>query len=325
MPSAKPPGSSSPPVGRKLIGQPLQELIQDAETATAGPRVMAPRSTGLHKVEMEQPRVLLDPMAFEDVTEKRLPEPLTRRPAPGPRRTTPGIATAENALPPPPVVEEPEEEALPPSPSGSRIALQLARVLKRKREEIRISLPQVAALSGIAAPRLAGYEADGKVPFDHVLVLARILGVAHGDLPGMRSSGESPVGRSISTVKQALAETLRLTYRGAGRDELAGSLDAVQGAPEFAVEIVDDGVGELRRGSLLAFVRERGAVTAGAAALQHAIVVANHLRSGILSLRRLQGDLLVGLSPDAPSYHIDPGEWDLCGRMVMILDGAAAK
>src|SRR5947207_3240435 len=85
--------------------------------------------------------------------------------------------------PAPPII------APPPAAAGaSRLAVQLGRVLKRKREGIGLTLGQAASLSGINLSDIASYEGGGKTPFDHALILARILGISPGELPGMHQS-----------------------------------------------------------------------------------------------------------------------------------------
>jgi hypothetical protein len=197
---------------------------------------------------------------------------------------------------------------------ASRIDLQLAQLLTRKRRAIGLSLAQASSLSGISVADIERYEREpgARVPFDHVVVLARVLGIPTSDLPGLRGDGETPVQHAVKAAARALAEPLRVTYSSReGDDRFSGPVDALGEVGEFAIEIGDDSLAELfPQRTVLGFLRSR-APRAGD------VVLALHRASSMFVLRRVRGQLLTGLTPEQPNYQLDRS-WSILGRAVVV-------
>ena len=255
-------------------------------------------------------------------TDKRAAAPagLAKRPSSS-RRTGQGFAPPLPPVPlaPPPMAQPAVSSA--PASSNSRLATQLGRILKRKREQIQLSLQQIASLTGIAPADITSYESGGRTPYDHAFLLARVLGIPPLEMPGMRGAGDSPVRGALTAAMQGLSETVRLRYRcEAPEEHLDGPVDALKGVTEFCVEIADDNLLEYPRGTLLGFVKDRGNQPFN----DPGVVLAHHWRSRVMTLRRIQDHLLVGLHPEVPSYHLDKGAWEILGRLAIVLHPNAA-
>src|SRR5205823_6308815 len=97
-------------------------------------------------------------------------------------------------------------------PSPGRIQLLLSQLLGRKRAAIGLTVEQVAQLAGISTVEIERYEGGAKVPFEHVVVLARILSIPMGELPGFRGDGDTPVEQAVSGAARALADPLLVIY-----------------------------------------------------------------------------------------------------------------
>ena len=316
MPHNKPPGGTNPRILRRNIQSPSDHF--DVPTVNVPP-LPPPEHARALPSEKTSPGKHIE---LEEDTDRRVAA------AVAPRRRTGNTGRHRAATPvsvPRVVAPLPQPVPLPAppptnatatmaAPSTSRLAAQLGKLLKRKREAIGLSLSHCSGLAGISAVDIAEYEAGAKTPYDHAMVLARVLGLSPTELPGFRSSSESPVKGAIASAMTGLKETMRLVYHGVG-DRFEGPVDAVAGVTEFSVEIGDQHIPEYPRGMLLAFMRDKSAPIA--ASFAPGIVMAHHVGSRMMAMRRIQEDLLVGLAADIPSFHLDRKAWEIVGRLVM--------
>ncbi|HWE28924.1 MAG TPA: helix-turn-helix transcriptional regulator, partial [Polyangia bacterium] len=82
----------------------------------------------------------------------------------------------------------------PQKPSSSRrLSPTLMRIFQRKREQIGLSIAQVAKLTGIDVEELTRFEGTNgqhRLVYDYAVLVARVLGIAPKDLPGLRNGKE---------------------------------------------------------------------------------------------------------------------------------------
>src|SRR5205814_1119066 len=88
----------------------------------------------------------------------------------------------------------------------SRLGQQLCAMLVRRRHAIGLTVLQVSSLSRIAVADVEAYEAGAKVPWDHLVVLCRVLGIPLVDLPGFRPDAGTPVQQALRGAQHALAD-----------------------------------------------------------------------------------------------------------------------
>jgi len=305
-------------VGTHARGLTLGEAAAYARRVKSKPPTTRPAIRSARTVEMPT----VDPGDFADEDATRVePEPprFAREPAPAVdddatqrHPTVPRLASPRK----PARTPASHAPATPPAPprAPSRIHLQLAQLLARRRRAIDLGLAQASALSGIPAADLERYEREptARVPYEHVVVLARVLGIPTSELPGLRDAGETPVQQAVKSAARALAEPLRVVYTSDGGDDRwSGPVDALAEVGEFAIEIGDDSLGEVfPRGTVLGFLRTR-------APRPGDVVLALHRSSSMVVLRRARDPLLVGLTSDQPNYQLDR-TWSILGRAVVI-------
>jgi hypothetical protein len=253
------------------------------------------------KTRVDGPRVIV----HEDSTELLLD--------PKPESTDPGM----------PAFEEDDGEPTkhrgthPPKPSSSRrLSPTLMKIFQRRREQIGLSLKQVADLSGIALEDLARFEAtqgNARLFYDHVVVLARVLGLKPHDLPGMRArDSRDPVKEAIEELERALRGGPRLTFEGQKGERFGGDVDRVVTSPSFGVTIGDSTLEPtFAKGVLLGFLTEF-------APKPGEVVLVRHRRSKLLALRRNLPPQLAGLAAWQPAY-VGGGEWIAVGQLQIVL------
>ncbi|HEY7957935.1 MAG TPA: helix-turn-helix transcriptional regulator [Polyangia bacterium] len=209
----------------------------------------------------------------------------------------------------------------PPRPSSSRrLSPTLMKIFQRRREQIGLSVQQVARLAGVEESELVRFEGTAgqhRLVYDHAVVIARVLGLKAADLPGLRPSKErGEIERHLGEVSRALlAGPLCTMTGGADGERYGGDLERIAAAPSFAVRLEDSSLGEgWPKGALLGFTNEgepgRGEV-----------VLLRHRSSRLLALRRLKPPNAVGLAAWQPSYVVG-GEWLVVGRLQVILPRA---
>lgn len=243
------------------------------------------------------------PSAKTTESERRAPIHLAKKPSRAKRNAAPRGAGQAKAAP------------ASPLPSPSRLALILGRVIKRRREAIHLTLAQVASMTNISQTQLAGYEAGSKTPYDHAILLARLLGIRLDDLPGLRASSTTPLLAAIEETRRRAGETMRFAYTCERGEKLLGATDTLTGLSEFIVEIDDSSIAGYPRGTMLGFLRERGTPPR----LDPGLVVAQHRRSRLTVLRLVRGDVLVGLAKHVPCYQFERDAWDILGHLVLVV------
>ncbi len=206
----------------------------------------------------------------------------------------------------------------PPKPSSSRrLSPTLMKIFQRKREQIGLSIAQVARLAGIDAEeylRFEGTNGQHRLLYDHAVILARVLGVRPQDMPGLRGSEKKDeVAARANELEQALRSGPQLVFEGKSGERFGGDLDRVVTTPAFALTIGDDSLGEVfPRGSLLGFV-------ADPSTRPRDVVLLRHRKSKLLALRRYLPPAYGGVQPWQPSYVVASGEWLCIARMQVML------
>ncbi|MDB4970440.1 MAG: hypothetical protein JWN44_6129 [Myxococcales bacterium] len=209
----------------------------------------------------------------------------------------------------------------PQKPSSSRrLSPTLMRIFQRKREQIGLSIAQVAKLSGIDESELMRFEGTNgqhRLVYDHVVLLARVLGVRPQDMPGLRSQKESkdPVGAALGALTASLVQGPTLTFEGKSGERFGGDLERIGTTPHLAIKLGDSSLGEAwPRGTLLAFVVD-------AAPKPGDVVLVRNKRGKQLALRRATGQAWAPLAPWQPSYPTG-GDWQPIARLQALLPRA---
>src|SRR6202012_2286793 len=108
----------------------------------------------------------------------------------------------------------------PSKPSSSRrLSPTLMGIFQRKREQIGLSIAQVAKLTGIDVEELTRFEGPNgqhRLVYDHAVLVARVLGIAPKDMPGLRSGKEprDAVGAALGSLQTTLTMGPMLTFEG---------------------------------------------------------------------------------------------------------------
>jgi hypothetical protein len=206
----------------------------------------------------------------------------------------------------------------PPRPSSSRrLSPTLMKVFQRKREQIGLTLEQVAKLTGIELEELVRFEGTNgnhRLVYDHVVLVARVLGVRPQDMPGLRGGHRTrdAVGTGLGALQTALLAGPLLTFDGKSGERFAGDLDRVGTTPHFAVRLGDGSLGEgWPEGALLGFVMD-------AAPQPGDVVVLRNKRVKQLALRRATAAAWAPLASWQPS-HAHGGDWAATARLQVLL------
>lgn len=209
----------------------------------------------------------------------------------------------------------------PQKPSSSRrLSPTLMRIFQRKREQIGLSIAQLGKLTGIDVDELTRFEATNgqhRLVYDYAVLVARALGIAPKDLPGLRSSKESrdAVGAALGTLSTTLCSGPLLTFEGKSGERFGGDLERVGTTPYFAVKIGDASLGEAwPRGGLLGFVMD-ATPSAGE------VVLVRHKKTKQLAMRRATAKAWAPLAAWQPPFPIG-GEWAPLARLQVVLPRA---
>jgi hypothetical protein len=292
------PGKSPSGLRKKNHAPPI-EADEDAATQIDGPKI---RST------LEDDFQVPD---FSGSSKSAPSKPLYHEPdAPtvvkGARRTT---GQFDKKPPPAPAGEEKPAQKL------HRMSTTLAKIFQRRREQIGLTIQQVSKLSGINEQALKAYEAVGgpdRLLYDHVVILARVLGVRPQEMPGLRPrESKDDVPALITELSRAVVQGPLITFEGRNGERFGGDLDRLTTAPAFSVQIADSSLGDAwPKGSLLSFVAEQP--------MPGDVTLLRHRRSKLLALRRLTPPTYNGLMPWQPAY-VAAGEWMAVGRVQLVL------
>jgi transcriptional regulator with XRE-family HTH domain len=245
----------------------------------------------------------------------------------------------EHELPPPPLADavgfdEPEDSTSewtdhdektihrgshPPKPSSSRrISPALMNIFKRKREQIGLSIEQVAKLAGVEENEYMRFEATQgghRLIYDHAIVIAKVLGVPPAEMPGLRpmQGKEETTAARLTALEQALVSGPLLVFEGANGERYGGDIERVIVTPGFALRIGDASLGDtFPRGAVLGF-------STGAVTRDGDVVLLRNKKNKQLALRRLSGVAYSGIASWQQSFLIDSGEWIVAGRLQVLI------
>jgi len=209
----------------------------------------------------------------------------------------------------------------PPKPSSSRrLSPTLMRIFQRKREQIGLSIAQVAKLTGIDVEELTRFEGTNgqhRLVYDHAVLLARVLGIAPKDLPGLRSSKESrdAVGSALGSLSTTLCAGPMLTFEGKTGERFGGDLERVGTTPHFGVKLGDSSLGEVwPKGALLGFLMD-------ASPSPNDVVLLRHKKTKQLALRRASSKGWAPLAAWQPAFAVG-GDWLPVARLQVVLPRA---
>lgn len=209
----------------------------------------------------------------------------------------------------------------PQKPSSSRrLSPTLMRIFQRKREQIGLTIAQVAKLTGIDIEELTRFEGTNgqhRLVYDHAVLLARVLGISPKDMPGLRTVKESrdAVGAALGSLQTTLCSGPMLTFEGKAGERFGGDLERVGTTPHFGVRIGDGSLGDgWPRGTLLGFLMN-ATPTVGE------VVLVRHKRTKQLALRRATAQAWAPLASWQPPFPIG-GDWIPVARLQVVLPRA---
>ena len=209
----------------------------------------------------------------------------------------------------------------PPKPSSSRrLSPTLMRIFQRKREQIGLSIAQVAKLTGIDVEELTRFEGTNgqhRLVYDHAVLLARVLGIAPKDMPGLRSAKESrdAVGGALGSLSTTLLSGPMLTFEGKSGERFGGDLERVGTTPHFGVKLGDASLGDgWPRGALLGFLMDASPAAGD-------VVLVRHKKTKQLAMRRASARTWAPLAAWQPPFPVG-GEWLPVARLQVILPRA---
>ena len=209
----------------------------------------------------------------------------------------------------------------PQKPSSSRrLSPTLMRIFQRKREQIGLSLAQLAKLTGIDLEELTRFEGTNgqhRLVYDYAVVVARVLGIAPKDLPGLRSAKEArdAVGGALGSLATTLCSGPLLTFEGKSGERFGGDLERVGTTPHFGVKVGDSSLGDSwPRGALLGFLRDTTPKAGD-------VVLLRHKKTKQLAMRRATGQAWAPLATWQPSFPVG-GDWLPVARLQVMLPRA---
>ena len=204
--------------------------------------------------------------------------------------------------------------------SSRRLSPTLMKIFQRKREQIGLSIAQVAKLTGIDLEELTRFEGTNgqhRLVYDHAVLVARVLGVSPKDMPGLRSSKEArdAVGAALGSLSTTLCTGPLLTFEGKAGERFGGDLERVGTTPHFGVKLGDGSLGaDWPKGALLGFLMD-ASPSAGD------LVLVRHKRTKQLALRRATGQAWAPIAAWQPSFPVG-GDWTPVARLQVVLPRA---
>jgi transcriptional regulator with XRE-family HTH domain len=206
----------------------------------------------------------------------------------------------------------------PQRPSSSRrLSPTLMKVFSRKREQIGLSIAQLAKLTGIDEEELMRFEGTNgghRLVYDHAVLLARVLGIRPDELPGLRAGrkARSAAGAALGSLETALLAGPVLTFEGKSGERFGGDLERVGTTPHFAIRLGDGSLGEgWPKGALLGLLMDASPAPGD-------VVLVRNKKSKQLALRRAAGSAWAPLAPWQPSYP-QGGDWLAVARLQLLL------
>jgi transcriptional regulator with XRE-family HTH domain len=206
----------------------------------------------------------------------------------------------------------------PQRPSSSRrLSPTLMKVFQRKREQIGMSIAQLAKLTGIEEEELLRFEGTNgqhRLVYDHVVLLARVLGVRPQDMPGLRArETKDATASALSSLATALMAGPMITFEGKAGERYGGDLERLGTTPHVGVRIGDGALAELfPRGALLAFVADVSPAPGD-------VVLLRHRRTRQLAMRRVSASLFAPLASWQPAYPSPSPDWHPVARLQIVL------
>jgi transcriptional regulator with XRE-family HTH domain len=206
----------------------------------------------------------------------------------------------------------------PPRPSSSRrLSPTLMRIFQRRREQIGLSIEQVAKLTGIEEEELVRFEGTNgnhRLVYDHVVLIAKVLGVRAEDLPGLRArETKDAIASSINALTTTILSGPMLVFEGKSGERYGGDHERVGTTPHFSVRIGDSSLGEVfPKGALLTFVADLQPKNGDIALLRHR-------KTKQLSLRRVTPSSFVGLASWQPGFVAPSPDWTPVARLQVVL------
>jgi transcriptional regulator with XRE-family HTH domain len=206
----------------------------------------------------------------------------------------------------------------PPKPSSSRrLSPTLMRVFQRRREQIGLSIEQLSKLTGIELQELIRFEGTNgnhRLVYDHVVLIAKVLGVRPEDMPGMRvREARDPIAGSISNLTTAVLAGPLLTFEGKSGERFGGDHERVGTTPHFSVKLTD---------STLADVWPKGTVLTFVADLQPKagdIAMLRHRKTKQLAMRRVMPMLLAPICVWQVAFPMPSPDWQPIARLQVVL------
>jgi hypothetical protein len=206
----------------------------------------------------------------------------------------------------------------PPKPSSSRrLSPTLMKVFQRKREQIGLSIQQLAKLTGIDEEELLRFEGTNgqhRMIYDHVVLVARVLGIRPNEMPGLRSARDAKdaAGAALGSLQTALLAGPVLTFEGKSGERFGGDLERLGTTPHFAVRIGDGSLGEgWPKGALLGFIVDTSPTPGD-------VVLVRNKRVKQLGLRRASAQGWAPLASWQPAYP-HGGDWLAMARLQVLL------
>jgi transcriptional regulator with XRE-family HTH domain len=189
------------------------------------------------------------------------------------------------------------------------------QIFQRRRKQIGLSLEQIAKLSGVEKEELERFEntqGAHRLLYDHAVVVARVLGLKPGELPGLRAKDDRDDAQSAAAeLYRAVLAGPTLTFEGKSGERFGGDVERVLTTPAFALQVGDDSLGApYPKGTLLFFT--------GGEAKPGDVALLRHKRSKTLALRRLEPPKWSGIQSWQPQYPVAP-EWVTIGRLQVVL------
>jgi hypothetical protein len=197
-----------------------------------------------------------------------------------------------------------------------RLTPTLLKIFARRRGEIRLSLDQLARLSGIRMDVLEAIDRarpGTSITYDQVVVLSRVLGVPVDQLPGLRKrETRSHLGVALAELERTMLAAPLLRFQGDSGERYGGDVERATASKSFTVRVEDDSLEpSFVRGSLLGFMN-------GVRPRPGGVLLLRHRRSALLAMRRHEPPSYLGLVAWQPAYVVG-GEWHLVGSLEVML------
>ena len=195
------------------------------------------------------------------------------------------------------------------------------RIFQRKREQIGLSMQQVAKLTGIDVEELTRFEGTNgqhRLVYDHAVLAgarARHRAQGHAGAALVQGVARRRRRRARPLCQTTLCSGPLLTFEGKSGERFGGDLERVGTTPHFGVKLGDATLGEnWPRGALLGFLMD-------ASPSPGDVVLVRHRKTKQLALRRATGKAWAPLAAWQPSFPVG-GDWLPVARLQVVLPRA---